>query len=65
MGKASELAEALVAQPLTTDEIRSRRISSLHRDKLVATLNGELVEPAPTLVDKPQVVISAPQQPWD
>ena len=65
MGKAMQLADELLARPLTADEIRERRAAQLRRDDLVATLEGKVVEPAPTPAKAPRVVSVAPQRTWD
>ncbi len=65
MGKAMQLADELLARPLTADEIRERRAAQLRRDDLVATLEGKVVEPAPAPAQAPRVVSVAPQRTWD
>jgi hypothetical protein len=65
MGKATELTDDLLARPLSPREIQERREAAQPRHHLVATLDGELVEPAPTPTQVPRVVRQAPQQTWD
>jgi hypothetical protein len=65
MGVAKDLVDDLVARPLSPQEIRERREDAKPATKLVATLDGQLVEPAPTPVEAPRVVRQAPQQTWD
>jgi hypothetical protein len=79
MGKATELADDLLARPLSPDEmIRRRRAAQMKGDNLVATLDGELVEPAPAPLEqtsrastspspaaKRTSIVSAPLQTWD
>ena len=65
VGKATELVDDLVARPLSPKEIQERQKAAAAPRKLVATLDGQLVEPAPTLTKAPRVVQQAPQQTWD
>jgi hypothetical protein len=65
MGVASDLVDDLVARPLSAQEIRERREAEKPATKLVGTLDGQLVEPAPTPVETPRIVRQAPQQTWD
>jgi hypothetical protein len=65
MGKATELVDDLIARPLSPKKIQERQKAATTSRKLVATLDGQLVEPAPTQTKVPRVVQQAPQQTWD
>lgn len=65
MGKATDVVDDLLTRPLSAEEIRRRQEAAKPRGKLVATLDGKLVEPATTPTEQPRVVVSAPQQTWD
>jgi len=65
MGVATDLVDDLVARPLSPREIHERREAAKPAKELVATLHGQLVEPAPTPVEAPRIVRQAPQQTWD
>lgn len=65
MGKATDLVDDLIARPLSPDEIRARQEAARPRQDLVASLDGQLVEPAPTRLQTPRIVRQAPQQTWD
>jgi hypothetical protein len=65
MGIANDLVDDLLSRPLTPDEIKRRREAAKPATKLVGTLNGQLVEPAPTPIEAPRVVLQASQQTWD
>jgi hypothetical protein len=65
MGVATDLVDDLLSRPLSAQEIRERREAAKPATKLVATLDGQLVEPAPTPVTAPRVIRQAPQQTWD
>jgi hypothetical protein len=65
MGKATQLVDDLIARPLSPKQIRERREATEPRRNLVATLDGQLVEPAPTPVEAPRVVEQAPAYTWD
>jgi hypothetical protein len=65
MGKATELGDDLLARPLTAEEIRRREEATRPRTNLIATLDGQLVEPAPAPAQAPTVISQAPQQTWD
>jgi hypothetical protein len=64
MGKATELVDDLIARPLSPAEIRARQEAAKPRHNLVATLDGQFVEPAPP-DQAPRVVRQAPQRTWD
>lgn len=61
MGKANDLVDGLMARPHTQRELEEREQAAKPQPNLVATLDGQLVEPGPT----PTVVTQAPQQTWD
>jgi len=65
MGKATELVDDLMARPLSPQEIQKRQDAARPRHDLIATLDGQLVERAPTPAQAPRVVRQAPQQTWD
>jgi hypothetical protein len=65
MGKATELTDDLIARPLSPDEIRKRHEAAKPARKLVATLEGQLVEPAPAPAQAPRVIRQVPEQTWD
>jgi hypothetical protein len=65
MGKATELLDDLIARPLSPQEVQERREAARPKTKLVGTLDGRLLEPAPTPLEAPRVVRQAPQQTWD
>jgi hypothetical protein len=65
MGVANDLVDDLVSRPLTSEEIQRRREAAKPATRLVGTLDGQLVEPAPTPAQAPRVVQQAPQQTWD
>lgn len=64
MGQGTSVLYELLAQPLTEEEIREREEAEKPRRKLVATLNGQLVEKA-TPREVSRVVVIAPKQTWD
>ena len=65
MGIATDLVDDLITRPLSAREIQERREAAKPVTKLVATLDGQLVEPAPTPVQAPRMVKQAPQRTWD
>jgi len=65
MGKATELVDDLISRPLSPKEIREQQEAAKPRHNLVATLDGKLVEPAPTPTQTPREYRQAPRQTWD
>lgn len=65
MSKASDLVLDLVTRPLSPKQNRERKEAERPRTNLVATLDGQLVEPAPTPTQTPRSVMQAPPQTID
>jgi hypothetical protein len=65
MGKATALVEDLITRQLSPKEIAEREEAARPRTRLVATLDGQFVEPAPSPQEVARLIQQAPQQTFD